>query len=135
MFSRIIILTLILFAWFTPVFAESHHPQQFLKQIDGSKDEGEQIYRYICVNCHSEKPLIALGAPRIGNKNDWKKRLKQGLATLFKHTEEGYNGMPQRGGCFECTDQQLILAILVLVPEAAKRDILNQLKDHKKYKQ
>lgn len=126
------IYTFILFIWLLPCYAESHHPQEFLKTISGSKNEGEQIYQHFCVNCHAKKPLIALGAPRIGVKKDWQHRLKQGLDVLFKHTDEGINGMPSRGGCFECTDDQLFAAILFLVPKAAKKDLLNQRQDHKK---
>ena len=97
--------------------AASHHPQDFLKQIAGSKDEGEQIVQYYCANCHAIKPLIPLGAPRMGVSADWNPRIKQGIQSLFKHTDEGVNAMPARGGCFECSDKQLMLAIFALLPE------------------
>lgn len=103
-----------------PVHAESHHPQEFLQSVRGTKNEGEQIYHHFCVNCHADKPLIALGAPRIGEENDWKLRLKQGMDILFKHTSEGLNAMPPRGGCFECTDEQLMLVIHFMLPEQKK---------------
>lgn len=123
-----------LFLLFTNTYAESHHPQEFLKQISGSKDEGKQIYNHFCSNCHNLKPLITLGAPRIGEKGDWENRLKQGFEVLFQHTSEGYNAMPPRGGCFECTDEQLISAIVAMVPNHAKKDLLNELDDYKKNK-
>lgn len=97
--------------------AESHHPQEFLQSIRGSKDEGKQIYTHFCANCHAEKPLIPVGAPRIGETEDWKIRLKQGMGVLFTHTDEGLNAMPPRGGCFECTDKQLLLAITFMLPK------------------
>ena len=125
---------LILFMFVVPIYADSHHPQEFLKTISGTKNEGEQIYNHFCVNCHAQKPLIPLGAPRIGEENDWKKRLKQGFHVLFKHTDEGFNGMPPRGGCFECTDEQLILSIIQLVPIKDKKSLINQLKAYKKSK-
>ena len=99
-----------------PVFAASHHPQEFLKKIAGSKDEGQQIVQHYCSNCHAVKPLISLGAPRIGESSDWDPRIKQGIDLLFKHTDEGLNAMPARGGCFECSDEQLKLAILAMLP-------------------
>lgn len=101
--------------------AESHHPQEFLQSISGSKNEGEQIYAHFCVNCHAPKPLIPVGAPKIGDEDDWKIRLKQGMDVLFKHTDEGLNAMPPRGGCFECTDKQLILAIRFMLPQAVQK--------------
>ena len=36
---------------------------------------------------------------------------------LFKHTDEGFNAMPARGGCFECSDRQLKLAIAAMLPQ------------------
>ncbi|KTD62835.1 c-type cytochrome [Legionella shakespearei] len=130
-FGYIIIVCLI----FSTGHTESHHPQDFLKSIKGAPDEGEQIYNHFCVNCHALKPLIPLGAPRKGELGDWKERLKQGFDVLFKHTDEGFNAMPARGGCFECTDEQLGLSIITMVPKEAQKDLLNALRDYKKYKE
>lgn len=98
-------------------YSATHHPQAFLNRIAGTKNEGQQIVQHFCANCHAEKPIIALGAPRIGNEQEWQPRLKQGIDLLLKHTEEGLNAMPPRGGCFECSDQQLLLAIDALLPK------------------
>jgi len=105
-----ILVSSIIFANST-VFANSHHPQDFLNSITGSKNEGKEIVQHYCAVCHSEKPLIQLGAPRIGVKSDWEIRLKQGMRKLFQNTSQGLNAMPVRGGCFECSDEQLKLAI------------------------
>ena len=113
----IIFYVMVLSGWIFQVHADSHHPQDFLNSIRGSKNEGEQIYNHYCANCHSVKPLIALGAPRIGAEDDWKLRLKQGMDVLFKNTDEGLNAMPPRGGCFECTDEQLKMAIIFMIPK------------------
>ncbi len=134
MTDRLSVYKLILFMFIAPIYAESHHPQEFLKTISGTRNEGEQIYNHFCSNCHAQKPLIPLGAPRIGEKSDWNLRVKQGIDVLFKHTDEGLNAMPARGGCFECTDEQLILAIVEIVPKEDKKVLLNELRDHKKYK-
>ena len=101
-----------------PVYAEvmTHHPQDFLAEIQGKPDEGKQVVQHFCANCHAVKPLIQLGAPRMGQKEDWLVRLNQGLAILFKHTAEGYRAMPPRGGCFECRDEQLKMAIQAMLP-------------------
>ena len=98
-------------------FASSHHPQAFLNKISGSKNEGQQIVKHYCAMCHDSKPMIPLGAPSIGNPTAWDPRIKQGIDILFKHTDEGFNAMPARGGCFECTDQQLLLAINAMLPK------------------
>ncbi|WED44529.1 c-type cytochrome [Legionella cardiaca] len=113
-------------------YAASHHPQDFLNSIKGSKNEGELIVQHFCVNCHGVKPLIPIGAPRIGQKEDWAPRMNIGITALLKHTTEGLNAMPPRGGCFECTDEQLILAIVSMLPKELKNSFLNDLKDYKK---
>lgn len=102
--------------------ASGHNPQQILENIRGSKNEGEQIVANFCASCHAAKPLIALGAPVIHKVSDWQFRVKYGLDTLFKHTEEGYGAMPARGGCFECSDLQLKLAIAAMLPESLHTD-------------
>jgi cytochrome c5 len=100
----------------TQVFAASHHPTAFLERIKGSPDEGTQIVQHFCSTCHAAKPMISLGAPKPKLSTDWTPRLTQGLDVLFKHTDEGFRAMPPRGGCFECTDAQLWLAIKALLP-------------------
>jgi cytochrome c5 len=112
--------------------AESHHPQEFLKAVQGTKDEASQIVQHFCASCHAAKPMIQLGAPTIGQEDEWKSRVKQGIHTLLQHTTEGLNAMPARGGCFECSDEQLILAILAMLPECYRKISLIELKDDKK---
>jgi cytochrome c5 len=100
----------------TVAHAASHQPQTFLDSIRGSKTEGAQIRQHYCAMCHAEKPMVSLGAPRIGQLDDWAMRMKQGMDTLFQHADEGFNAMPARGGCFECSDEQLRMAILSMLP-------------------
>lgn len=99
------------------VMTASHHPQEFLQKIHNTENEGEQIYQHFCSNCHAPSPVIPLGAPRLNTPEDWKRRLKQGMDKLILHTNEGINAMPPRGGCFECTDEQLKAAILYMLPK------------------
>lgn len=115
------------------VHAASHNPEQFLKSIRGQADEGQQIVQQFCANCHALRPLINLGAPRPGIKADWQARWAQGWPLIWQHTEEGYQAMPARGGCFECSDRQLILAIQALLPDiyAKKMKHNKKQKDHK----
>lgn len=95
--------------------SKTHHPQAFLKGIKPSK-QGEAIYQHFCANCHAEKPLIPLGAPRIQHKSDWENRLKQPFDVIFEKVSLGFNAMPARGGCFECSDSELKEAIIYLLP-------------------
>jgi cytochrome c5 len=97
-------------------FSASHHPTAFLERIKNTPDEGEQIVQHFCGTCHAQRALIPLGAPKPKVSKDWQPRLEQGLDVLFQHTNEGLRAMPPRGGCFECTDAQLWLAIKALLP-------------------
>lgn len=114
--------------------AATHRPQDFLNTIKGSKTEGLEIYTHFCMNCHAPKPIIPLGAPRFANIQDWQARLKQNIKTLFQHTEEGINAMPPRGGCFECSDEQLALALVEMLPRKDKKSVYMELVDYKKIK-
>ncbi len=118
----------------TSAYANSHKPEDFLNSISGSKDEGMQIVQHFCVSCHAAKPLIPIGAPRMLEEADWLPRIKKGVDHLFRHAAEGEHAMPARGGCFECSDRQLVLALLAMLPDALKNDYKNELGDLKKYK-
>ena len=119
MFSRIVCLICCLLPSY--LLAASHNPQQILKNIRGSKQEGAQIVQQFCATCHASKPLVELGAPKIRVESDWKPRLRAGFDSLLKHTEDGYGAMPPRGGCFECSDAQLRLAIEAMLPKTTHR--------------
>ncbi|KTD51696.1 cytochrome c5 [Legionella quinlivanii] len=129
MYFRMIIISWILSQ---NVWSASHRPQEFLQEIRGSSNEGEQIVEHFCATCHAAKPMINLGAPVIQQDEDWSLRVKQGFNLLFKHTEEGYGAMPSRGGCFECSDEQLKLAILAMLSLQIKKNLQNELEAHKK---
>ncbi len=105
-------------------FSATHRPQDFLNQVHGAPDEGPQIVTHFCASCHAEKPLISIGAPRIANSQDWSPRLKQGLDSLLSHVNNGFNAMPPRGGCFECTDEQMLLAIKSMLNKKDQEDLL-----------
>ncbi|MCH9763559.1 MAG: c-type cytochrome [Gammaproteobacteria bacterium] len=114
----------LIFFGLSSAWGASHHPTAFLERIKNTPDEGDQIIQHFCGTCHASKPLIPLGAPKPKVSQDWLPRLEQGPDVLFKHTNEGLRAMPPRGGCFECTDAQLWLAIKALLPE----DALDKLK-------
>ncbi|MBA2650138.1 MAG: cytochrome c5 family protein [Legionella sp.] len=124
--------SLILSIFTLSVNATSHHPEVFLKSIQDSPQVGKEIYTHFCSNCHARKALIRIGAPRYRIHTDWDQRLKQGIESLFHHTDEGLNAMPARGGCFECTDEQLMLAMIYMLPKKSQKELLNKLLDYKK---
>lgn len=57
-----------------------------------------------CGICHATG---VLNAPKIGDKAAWAPRLKQGKAVLLEHAKNGFNQMPPKGTCADCTDEDL----------------------------
>jgi cytochrome c5 len=61
--------------------------------------DGQQVYQATCVVCHGAG--IA-GAPKLGDKGQWAKRIAKGLDTLYASAVSGVQGsagaMPAKGG-------------------------------------
>ena len=61
--------------------------------------DGQQVYQAACVACHGAG--IA-GAPKLGDKGQWAKRVAKGVDTLYASAVNGVQGsagaMPARGG-------------------------------------
>lgn len=70
-----------------------------------------QKYARSCQTCHSSRvstaPLTAFAA-------DWQPRLAQGMPTLVAHARDGFKGMPARGFCNDCSDQDFEALILFM---------------------
>lgn len=70
---------------------------------------GAQVYTRFCFSCHAAG--IA-GAPRVGDPNAWTARIVRGQEALVTATIEGVPpGMPPRGLCARCSDEELALAV------------------------
>jgi cytochrome c5 len=67
---------------------------------------GEQVYQAACFACHGTG---ALGAPK--TSDEWASRLTKGRDVLVKHAINGFNAMPPRGTCMDCSDEEIAAAI------------------------
>ena len=77
--------------------------------VETPSGPGAQTYLRYCYSCHAAG--IA-GAPKVGFRDQWASRAEPGLEHLLKRTIMGVQpGMPPRGGCRECTDEELAAAI------------------------
>lgn len=82
-------------------------------------ERGKQVYLKACVICHQEG---AMAAPRIGNGPNFYLRLKSsGLMGLYRHSINGYNSMPVKGGCVTCSDNDIISAIDYILNKSLSR--------------
>ncbi len=69
---------------------------------------GEQVYSAVCMACHGTG---AAGAPKVGDKAAWGPRKDKGIDTLLDHAIHGFNAMPPKGTCMDCSDDELKAAI------------------------
>ncbi|WP_409278913.1 c-type cytochrome [Pseudomonas defluvii] len=60
----------------------------------------EAVFNRACQMCHNgQLPM----APKKGDIEAWKPRLAKGKDVLVKHVTEGFNAMPARGLCMDCS--------------------------------
>lgn len=73
---------------------------------------GDQVYGKTCVACHAAG---VLGAPKLHDAADWGPRVEKGIDVLLKHALEGFNAMPPRGTCGNCSDDEIKAAIEYMI--------------------
>lgn len=80
---------------------------------------GREIVAARCANCH--KAGVG-GAPKIGDRNAWTKRLSPGLDATVRSAIHGHGAMPPRGGMADLTDAEVRSAILYMFnPDAGRK--------------
>ncbi len=75
---------------------------------------GEDVYNGACMACHSAG--IA-GAPKVGDQLAWTDRIAKGMDVLYDSGINGVagTGMIARGGCADCSDDEIRLAVDFMV--------------------
>jgi cytochrome c5 len=73
---------------------------------------GEQVYNQYCFACHATG---ASGAPKFGDAAEWAPRIAKGMDALMASTLNGFNVMPARGTCMNCSDDELHAAVEYMV--------------------
>ena len=78
--------------------------------------DGQQIYQSACVACHDAG--IA-GAPKLGDKGQWAKRIAKGVDTLYASAVNGSQGsggvMPPKGGNLALSNAEVKAAVDYMV--------------------
>jgi cytochrome c5 len=94
------------------------------KRLKAAPRSGEEIVNAQCIKCHKEGKG---GAPKIGDRDAWIPRLKDGLDNTVRSAINGHGGMPARGGLANLTDAEMRSAVIYLfrgpepkAPDAAK---------------
>ncbi|UJF19382.1 cytochrome c5 family protein [Vibrio sp. SS-MA-C1-2] len=89
------------------VYVTSDAPAQE-SNVPAAPRTGEQVYNTFCVACHSTG---AAGAPKMGDTAAWAPRIAQGMDTLTQHALNGFNAMPPKGTCMDCSNDEIIATI------------------------
>ncbi|MGB1498431.1 c-type cytochrome [Alloalcanivorax venustensis] len=88
---------------------------------DTAAREPAEIYGRYCVNCHGTGMA---GAPMVGPEHRliWSEEIEEeGFPTLVKIAIEGQNGMPPRGTCFDCSDEEIEATVLYMLKESGAK--------------
>ncbi|WP_341502517.1 cytochrome c5 family protein [Gallaecimonas sp. GXIMD4217] len=68
---------------------------------------GEQVYNASCTACHGAG---IMGAPK-SQSDDWGPRVAKGMDVLLHNAVNGFNAMPPKGGCVDCSEDEIQAAI------------------------
>jgi cytochrome c5 len=74
-----------------------------------------ELFSSNCVQCHARP---GIGAPLMGNADDWQERQAQGEEVLLLNVVEGVGGMPPLGYCSACDEADFRVLIRLLLPAA-----------------
>ena len=55
------------------------------------------------------------GAPKFGAPEHWTARIEKGMDTLYTNAISGFQGMPAKGLCMDCSDDELKAAVDYMV--------------------
>ena len=72
----------------------------------GGAKSGAEVFNSACTSCHSTG---AAGAPKVGDAAAWGARLTErgGKDGLYGSALNGFKGMPAKGLCFACSEDEL----------------------------
>jgi cytochrome c5 len=79
---------------------------------ESTEPSGQAVFEASCANCHdSFIGGFFSGAPAIGDNADWEALAPKGVDGLTGTTIAGIGEMTARGGCAECTDEEIRAAV------------------------
>jgi cytochrome c5 len=78
--------------------------------------DGEAIYKQSCMACHAAG---VAGAPKLGDSQAWSPRIAKGNEALVQSVTNGLNAMPPKGGCMNCSDDELRGAVEYMLSQGS----------------
>ena len=76
---------------------------------------GKAVYDKVCVACHQ---VSVAGSPRLGDREAWAPRIKQGMDTLVQSVLKGKGAMPPRGGNPSLSEAEARAAVEFMVGQS-----------------
>jgi cytochrome c5 len=76
------------------------------------------VYESVCKACHETG---VSGAPKFGDRKWVEMEKKEGIKELVKDAIQGERAMPPKGGCADCSADEIKAAVQYLVDSARKK--------------
>jgi cytochrome c5 len=88
-----------------------HWTEPISRTVVAPERTGKEIVEAQCIKCHGAG---VNGAPKIGDREAWTPRVKQGLDVVVRSAIHGHGAMPPRGGMADLTDAEIRRAIIYM---------------------
>lgn len=85
------------------------------RAVATNSNTGKNVYQASCATCHDDGRL---GAPKLGDRQQWAVLLNKNFDVLLHNTLQGLNAMPAKGGCSSCTGEEVISAVKYMAEQA-----------------
>ena len=76
--------------------------------VETAVRSGEEIYNSKCAGCHTSG---VMGSPKFASLEDWAPRIGLGLEKLTLSAIAGKGGMPAKGTCMDCSDNDIKITV------------------------
>ena len=76
--------------------------------VETAVRSGEEIYNSKCAGCHTSG---VMGSPKFASLEDWAPRIDLGLEKLTLSAIAGKGGMPAKGTCMDCSDNDIKITV------------------------
>ena len=76
--------------------------------VETAVRSGEEIYNSKCAGCHTTG---VMGSPKFASLEDWAPRVGLGLEKLTLSAIAGKGGMPAKGTCMDCSDNDIKITV------------------------
>lgn len=88
----------------------------------GSGGIGKSIYDTYCSGCHANG---AGSAPKYGDPAAWEPVMKDGIDKVYNNAIHGIGGMPAKGTCISCSDDEIKQSVDYMVAAIEGRKVIS----------